>query len=129
MKLRGASSTSLPFLMAETSVATYPENEIINNHGFLTLPGAGSSSTEKFYYRLDYHRDFNNNFSINVNNPRRIYDKNGNDIPTEQGMVVIAHRLKFNKMPTDSSAIEATALCVRQGNKWQLIKILNQELY
>ena len=129
LKLRGASSTSLPFLMAETSVAAYPENEIINNHGFLTLPGAGSSSTEKFYYRLDYHRDFNNNFSIDVNNPRRIYDKNGNDIPTEQGMVVIAHRLKFNKMPTDSSAIEATALCVRQGNKWQLIKILNQELY
>ena len=129
LKLRGASSTSLPFLMAETSVATYPENEIINNHGFLTLPGAGPSSTEKFYYRHSLSHDFNYNYSHDINNPRRIYDKNGNDIPAEQGMVVMAHRLKPNHMPTDSSPTDLVALVVRQGNKWRHIRFLDAELH
>ena len=128
LKLRGASSTTLPFLMAETSVAAYPENEIINNHGFLALPGAGSSSTEKFYYRHNLHMDFNRNISLHINDPRRIYDKNGNDIPAEEGMVVIAHRLMDHKTVTDSNPTDIAVLCVRLGNEWKIIRHLNTEI-
>ena len=96
LKLRGASSTSLPFAMAETSVAIYPENELVNNHGFLTIPGtSATSSSERFFFRNNRHLDFNGNVQTNVNYPQRVYDSNGNDLPATEGMVVFAYNKDF----------------------------------
>ena len=72
--------------------------------------------------------DFNRNISLHINDPRRIYDKNGNDIPAEEGMVVIAHRLMDHKTVTDSNPTDIAVLCVRLGNEWKTIRHLNTEI-
>ena len=95
LKLRGSSTTSLPFAMAETSLSVYPENELVNNHGFLRIPGWNqTTSAHRFYFRSDRNRNFDGSYSSNANNPFRIWDSAGNDIPKENGMIVIARNLQ-----------------------------------